>query len=703
MAVYIAGECFDNADWRDRARQFMAKTVAAQDPGGFWTEHSGPVIGYNFVYVEALGVYYSHSQDPVVLEALQRSAHFHASVLLPNGSSVAAIDERQLYGGGVALGNVGFSFTPEGRGFLVSQFGVYNTPDRRLVSADYAASMLTDAGTGEVVLPGEMGEGGVAMLGDADALIRRGEPWSWCLSAYTADISDSRWIQDRQNLIDVFHAELGMIAGGGNTKMQPYWSTFTLGDPSLLVHTPGDESPDFSPDDIDLRWTPSDATVSREGDVTRLEATMTPAAPVRHEELLAQGFEEAGANGIPDGWSVDYGAAEQMRVTGDQAHSGGQSLWISDDDPAGSVGLRSPRVPAEPGVEYRVEAWWLGAPENNATVYLEFWDEQDRIEGGVHSFGCTGTGEWSRTRGTAIAPDGTVAATALVYSGTTSVAAGYFDDVAIGRSVIEGGQRGVPCSVEVRPDGDRVVLTYRAEPGQAVEAHLPLMMRGPALSLADGERVMLTDEPVKLSAEQVGGSFTYADVTVTVQPPAALRWPALHHNPYTRDGSSSLGAAKLVLVMPFEDTGEYAVTLERSTLSFEGIVLEARDLPVEVAEDCYTKRLDSLGSQLLGASEAGDWITFTLPEIEPGRYELLADWVLANVYGINQVEVDGQPVGEPFDAYWTGVYGGGYVQPVGEVELGPGEHTITVRVVGKNEDATNTIISVRRWLLRPLD
>ena len=62
MALYIAGECFENADWRERARQLMAKAVERQDPAGFWSEHSGPVIGYNLVYVEALGIYYAHSQ-----------------------------------------------------------------------------------------------------------------------------------------------------------------------------------------------------------------------------------------------------------------------------------------------------------------------------------------------------------------------------------------------------------------------------------------------------------------------------------------------------------------------------------------------------------------------------------------------------------------------------------------------------------------
>jgi len=704
MGLRIAGEVFDNEAWRERAREFMAKVVARQDPGGFWSEHSGPVVGYNAVYIDALGIYYHHSQDPAVLDALERSARFHASILWPDGSSVSAIDERQIYHGGVRVSDVGFTQTPVGRGFLLAQVRRFAGEERRLMGADAAASFLTDSGEGQIVMPGDLGEGGIVMLGDGDALVRRGEQWNWALSGYAAEVSDSRWIQDRQNLVDVFHAELGMVAGGGNTKLQPYWSTFTVGDPAQLAHTPGDESPDFSPDGIDLLWTPTEASTSREGEVTRLDARFVPRAPIRREELLSQGFEETDANGIPAGWSVAYGAAERMHVTTDEAHTGGQSLWLSDDDPDGSVGLRSPRVPAEAGGEYFVEAWWLGEPENNAAVYVEFWSEEGRMDDDVRAFGCSGTGEWVRAGGAAQAPEGTVAATVLVYSATTAVGQGYFDDVVLGRRVTEEPTGdAVACSVEVRPDGERVVLTYRAPAGRRVEAHLPLMMRGPALSVASGERVMLTDESLEVSAEQVGGAFTYADVTVTVDPPAGLRWPARQHNPYTRDGRSSLGAAKLVLVMPFEDTDEYTVTLERSTLAFEGIVLEARDLPVEVAEGCYTKRLDGLGSQLLGASEVGDWITFTLPEIEPGRYELLADWVLANVYGINQVEVDDQPVGEPFDAYWSGVYGGGYVETVGEVELGPGEHTITVRVVGKNEDATNTIISVRRWLLRPLD
>ncbi len=78
-------------------------------------------------------------------------------------------------------------------------------------------------------------------------MTQRRRPWFFCLSAFVVEIPQNRWGQDRQNFVSVFHDRTGLIVGGGNTKLQPLWSTFTVGDSSLLAHTPGDEHPDFSP------------------------------------------------------------------------------------------------------------------------------------------------------------------------------------------------------------------------------------------------------------------------------------------------------------------------------------------------------------------------------------------------------------------------------------------------------------------------
>ena len=536
MALTIAGAAFANEEWKQAAGKMMARVVEKQDPAGFWSENFGPVVGYNQVYVDALGVYYHFSRDPVALEALRRAARFHAAVLWPDGSSVATIDERQIYHKGVDIGNVGFSWTPEGRGFLLKQVAAFAEDGRNLVGADYAASLLLYGGEGEAIAPASDRSEGTTFVGEKNALIRRSKPWQWAFSGYACKPPTNRWIQDRHNLVDVYHDALGLVAGGGNTKLQPYWSTFTVGDPSLLKHKPGDENPNFAPA-IALRWTPDSAATTEEGKAS----------------LLA----------------LKYGDAEC-------------------------------RVAAE---------------------------------------------------------------------------------------VQQGGA---------------LLLTYQAPRGKDVEAHLPLLKRAPKVRTARGETFRLGEEDLLLTAAQTGDHILFGGLKVSVPAGAALRWPARQHDPYTKDGHSSLQNAKLVLALPFAESGTYRVTLSHAPEPpFPGPAFEARDLPFTSSEGTYTKRLDDLGSQFLGRTKPGSRITFTLPEGKPGRYELLGEFVMAYTYGIVRVLVDGKQVGAPFDGYCDGVDGDGERVSFGVVELGAGKHEVAVEVVGKNPKAANTLISVKRWLLRP--
>ncbi|HID21395.1 MAG TPA: hypothetical protein EYP14_03225 [Planctomycetaceae bacterium] len=85
------------------------------------------------------------------------------------------------------------------------------------------------------------------VLGESDAVVHRAGPWFVCLSAFHSSVPKSRWIQDRQNFVSLFHERTGLVVGGGNTKLQPLWSTFTVGDVSLLKHRPGETRPTFVP------------------------------------------------------------------------------------------------------------------------------------------------------------------------------------------------------------------------------------------------------------------------------------------------------------------------------------------------------------------------------------------------------------------------------------------------------------------------
>jgi hypothetical protein len=260
MALYHAGQVFDRPEWRQQAQEFLGRVCAAQDPGGFWSEHLGPVVAYNFVYSDALGTYYAMSGDEGVLPALRRAALFHANFTYPDGSSVETVDERNPYHAGVSLGNVGFTFSPEGRGYLRHQVALLREAGRG-VDADTAASFVLYGQEGPVEPPPAEKAEHRFVLGDNDALIQRTGPWFVSLSAYTCPVPQNRWIQDRQNFVSLFHDRTGLILGGGNTKLQPLWSTFTVGDVRLLAHTPGDENPNFVPPE-GLRHVPDEAELS---------------------------------------------------------------------------------------------------------------------------------------------------------------------------------------------------------------------------------------------------------------------------------------------------------------------------------------------------------------------------------------------------------------------------------------------------------
>ncbi|MDD4870054.1 MAG: hypothetical protein PHR77_05790 [Kiritimatiellae bacterium] len=407
MALYCAGECFGREDWKQQVRAFMAKIVATQSPGGWWSEHSGPVVAYNFVYIEALGLYYAMSHDASVLEALQRAAVFHATFVYPNGTVVETVDERNPYEAGSAHGNVGFSFTPvegnvgfsftpEGRGFLQHQYSLREWS----VTADGAASHLLYGQPGPAAQLAADSADQFTIVGNNEALVLRHKPWFICISAFTCEQPTSRWLQDRQNFVSIFHDSVGLIIGGGNTKLQPFWSNFTVGDTALLQHKQGDENPNFKPK-ADLIHMPSSAKL--------------------HADRKSPGLD------------------------------------------------------------------------------LTYGEEQ--------------------------------------------------------------------CRIIARPlDEKRLTLVCEAtsKSGKSVEGHVVFLPRLNAdLKTATGKSAKLGKEPIEWTTSDIGEWFDYCGVHISVPSGAKLLWPKKRHNPYKKDGSSTLGEARLVLCLPFSNTtSRHEVTLE---------------------------------------------------------------------------------------------------------------------------------------------
>jgi len=265
MGLYAAGKVLNRPEWCRQAAEFLIRVADAQAEGGYWSEHAGPVVLYNAVYVEVLGLYYAMSRDDRVMPALEKAARFHRHFTYPNGHAVETIDERNPYHKEVGTGNIGFAFTEDGRAYLATQWKHYGIDK---LPADSIAPFLHYGG---IDLPEDRPQTLLPLFvltergADRAAVVRRG-PWFVCLSAYTAPLSSERWIQDRQNFVSIYHDKLGLIAGGGNTKLQPAWSSFTVGDMGLLRHKEGDENPSFTPAGP-LLHVPSAARLLRSPDV----------------------------------------------------------------------------------------------------------------------------------------------------------------------------------------------------------------------------------------------------------------------------------------------------------------------------------------------------------------------------------------------------------------------------------------------------
>ena len=182
-----------------------------------------------------------------MLPCLEKGARFHWQFTYPDGRSVETIDQRNPYHDTVSLGNVGFTFTPIGRVYLQRQWSHRGWEN---LDVDLIASLLLygEEGSLDEVGATQSKETFVLTEGGTDrAAVAHGSLVCVPIGVHHARgrfALDSRPPELRQRLSTTRRA---LILGGGNTKLQPAWSNFTVGDPALLAHKPGDTNPVFRP------------------------------------------------------------------------------------------------------------------------------------------------------------------------------------------------------------------------------------------------------------------------------------------------------------------------------------------------------------------------------------------------------------------------------------------------------------------------
>ena len=146
------------------------------------------------------------------------------------------------------------------------------------------------------------------------------------------------------------------------------------------------------------------------------------------------GFEDLDAvTAAPAGWTP-WSTPNFAVYTLAAARGGVAAAVITDDCPRTSQGLRSPRVPVEPGSTYRASVWVKieHARQGGFGLYLEYWIGGTRIHN--RSVFADDAADWQHLTVDDPVPADATHATVLVYSSSAAVGRAYFDDASLVRT-----------------------------------------------------------------------------------------------------------------------------------------------------------------------------------------------------------------------------------------------------------------------------
>ena len=96
-------------------------------------------------------------------------------------------------------------------------------------------------------------------------------------------------------------------------------------------------------------------------------------------------------------------------------------------------------------------------------------------------------------------------------------------------------------------------------------------------------------------------------------------------------------------------------------------------------------------------AKPGDKLDLALPVKESGKFKLSAQMTKAPDYGIVQLYLDGQKLGDPIDLYHPSVIPTG-LQSLGVHDLTAGDHKLTVEITGANEKAIKSYMFALDYL-----
>jgi len=259
-------------------------------PGGYWEEHDGPTMIYDYLNTSVAALNWHYTSDPAAWAAMRANTNFHMHWCTPDGVDIHTVDQRNRSHFRVAAswGLFTFCHFPEGRRFarfkLLAALGDSDDPLAAMglnALARVAQSLHYHTDGPEAPIPQEAHSYRHRL--ERPAVVRKDGPWVYSISALVSPERPlSQFYLDRTTPISLWHSSCRHIIAGGNSKGQPEMATFS-------VKRAATGSWSRLPLDALLAGTPWADTlcVAHEGYSLRL--AITPVSP--SEALISAGME----------------------------------------------------------------------------------------------------------------------------------------------------------------------------------------------------------------------------------------------------------------------------------------------------------------------------------------------------------------------------------------------------------------------------
>ncbi len=249
LCFYRYGMTRNRPEMCQEARAIMERICRTLPPHGAWFEHGLPVVKYAEVASCAVSLFELFDNNPVAAQTIDRSLDYVLATTYPDLTQNSALDSRNHYSTTrVPYTAPTYGRSEAGRAYLtrwidhVSDLHLPKSIATHLqglaVVTDIACHLPPDIPCIEAdpttYLPEQ------TRWPQLNTAITRRHGWTLTLSGSPTKPSASRWVLERQNLVEIFNQVspvspetestpgAGLIVGGGHSIAHPHFSCFNL-------------------------------------------------------------------------------------------------------------------------------------------------------------------------------------------------------------------------------------------------------------------------------------------------------------------------------------------------------------------------------------------------------------------------------------------------------------------------------------------